>query len=39
MRYASFRLSSPISRHLPVVAVAVYAVALIAEVMTRGVIV
>ncbi len=39
MRYASFRLASPISRHLPVVAVTVYAVALIAEVLTRGVIV
>lgn len=39
MTYAALRLSSPISRHLPVVAVAVYAIALIAEVMTRGVLV
>gem|GEM_PF-4112812 len=39
MRYASFRLASPISRHLPLVAVTVYALALVAEVMTRGVVV
>jgi len=39
MRYASFRLASPIGRNLPVVAVAVYALAWVAEVMTRGVIV
>ena len=39
MRYASLRLASPISRHLPIVAVVVYAVAFLAEVMTRGIIV
>ncbi len=39
MTYASLRLASPVSRHLPVVAVTLYAVALIAEVMTRGIIV
>lgn len=36
MGYASLWLASPISRNLPAVAVAAYAVALVAEVATRG---
>ena len=36
MTYASLRLASPVSRYLPALAFVVYAVALIAEVMTRG---
>jgi len=36
MTYASLRISGPVGRYLPAMAVAVYAVALIAEVVTRG---
>lgn len=36
MGYASFRLASPVSANLPCVAIAFYAVALLAEVATRG---
>ncbi len=37
MGYASFWLASPISRNLPAVALAAYALAFVAEVATRGV--
>lgn len=37
MSYASLRLSGPVGRHLPVMVVAVYALAWTAEVMTRGI--
>lgn len=36
MQYASYRLASPVSRHLPALAIAAYALALLAEITTRG---